>query len=81
MENIFLKNANSCTDYQSRFSELMDKTISNETAIQTKKHLDSCPDCSKEWELLQALSNKIRLEGKNCPPPPKWEKIANRISI
>lgn len=66
-----------CKDIRERLIEFIDDELSDDAREAVRTHLDTCADCSKEWESLRDTVNDCQ-RWKDISPSRDWEMELRR---
>jgi anti-sigma factor RsiW len=69
-----------CSVIQSSFSEYLDGAVSGQQMQAIRKHLDGCPDCTREFAALQSMQRTLAALGPAKPAPDLARRLRVAIS-
>ncbi|MFO7946336.1 MAG: zf-HC2 domain-containing protein [Armatimonadota bacterium] len=69
-----------CKEIQNKLPAYAVGDIDDQTRQEIAAHLQSCPDCRRELEVLQRTGELLQPMQMTDPPPGMWEKIDERLA-
>ena len=64
-----------CTTYQELLSAWLDGELSSFEQRELREHLDQCPGCRTDWEVMGRIQEQIDRLVEPGVPPELWERI------
>ncbi len=68
-----------CSTVRKLLDDQVDGVLAADVADRLRRHLDSCPDCEQEAELLRSVTTPLSAWGDLQPPADCFDRILERI--
>ena len=69
-----------CSQYQEKFWDYYDGTLSREEAAELEKHLESCPECAAEAKMVKQMLESLHTLPEAALPEGYHEELMGKIA-
>ncbi len=69
-----------CSEVEQKLSAFIDSELTELERLGMERHLETCPGCRQELEVLAEASGFLREKGRIVPEAPPWESIRETVN-